>query len=460
MGELRRMRTHACRAVIGSRVAAGLAVAALAAAPTPARAQTAGQTPVDSALLAFIGAIRAIDNHAHPMRAVLPGMGPDTEFDALPLDGLPPVPLPAMMRADSPVWPEAWRALYGYRYRDVDSAHVAELSSARREAMRTRGAAFPRWVLDQTGIDVMLANRVAMGPGLEPPRFRWVAFVDALLFPLDTRGEALTPDTRVLYPLESRLLKRYMREVGAATLPPTLDAYVRTVVAPTLERMRRGGAVAVKFEAAYLRPLDFAPASAARARTVYARYAGGGVPARADYRLLEDYVFHSIARQAGRLGMSVHIHTIAGFGSFYSMRGSDPYNLEATFDDPDLRGTTFVIIHGGWPLTQHTAALLNKPNVYADMSAMTSMLPPAALAAVLRPWLETYPEKVLFGTDAYETGPDGGWEDVAWVSATTARRALAMALTAMMADGEVDRAGAERIARMVLRENAARLYGI
>ena len=43
--------------------------------------------------------------------------------------------------------------------------------------------------------ETMLANRVAMGPGLAPPRFLWVSYVDALLFPLSNKAEsAATPD--------------------------------------------------------------------------------------------------------------------------------------------------------------------------------------------------------------------------------------------------------------------------
>jgi predicted TIM-barrel fold metal-dependent hydrolase len=70
------------------------------------------------------------------------------------------------------------------------------------------------------------------------------------------------------------------------------------------------------------------------------------------------------------------------------------------------------------------------------------------------------PEKVLFGTDAAAYGPDTGWELAAWVGTTTARRALAIALTDMMRSGDVSRARAEEIATMVLRTNAAKLYGL
>ena len=52
----------------------------------------------------------------------------------------------------------------------------------------------------------------------------------------------------------------------------------------------------------------------------------------------------------------------------------------------------------------HTEAMLWKPNVYADISALTRLWPAAKLAAVLKSWLRAYPEKVLFGTDASSFG--------------------------------------------------------
>jgi hypothetical protein len=65
---------------------------------------------------------------------------------------------------------------------------------------------------------------------------------------------------------------------------------------------------------------------------------------------------------------------------------------------------------------------------------------------------------VLFGTDAFDGGAAQGWEQVAWVGSMTARRALSIALTGMLRDGEISRPRAEPLARMVLRENALRAY--
>ncbi len=41
---------------------------------------------VDPALEHYIAAIKAVDNHAHPMLQLPAGARPDTEYDALPLD--------------------------------------------------------------------------------------------------------------------------------------------------------------------------------------------------------------------------------------------------------------------------------------------------------------------------------------------------------------------------------------
>jgi len=93
-----------------------------------------------------------------------------------------------------------------------------------------------------------------------------VSYVDALLLPLSNRAEAATTADRAkLFPLEEKLLRRYLADLHLTQLPATLDAYVSAVVTPTLEAQRKAGCVAVKFEVAYLRALDFGDASEASA---------------------------------------------------------------------------------------------------------------------------------------------------------------------------------------------------
>ena len=420
--------------------------------------QVIAQATVDSALGAYIASVRAIDTHAHPMRPVAAGAPADTEYDALPLEGIPAFGFPHRLTLEDPVWRNAQSALYGVPLAMQDSARKIALNAAVTSSIAKRGLQFPAWALDQSGLDVMFANRIAMGPGLDTQRFRWIAFVDALLLPLDTRAEGTSPDTRVLYPREASLLRRYLRDLGITQAPRTLAEYVRSVVVPTLQRQRSAGAIAVKFEAAYLRPLDFADPDSALAARVYAQYAAGGTPPHAEYKALQDYLFRVIAREAGRLGMSVQIHSLETFGSYYRSAGAAPHLLEPALNDSTLRGTNFVVIHGGWPLVNETQALLAKPNVYTDISTMDLILSPTELARVLRQWLGEFPDKVLYGSDAFDGGTEQGWEQVAWVGSMTARRALGIALTGMMRDGEISRNRAETLARMVLRENAITAY--
>ncbi|HKA22833.1 MAG TPA: amidohydrolase family protein [Blastocatellia bacterium] len=417
------------------------------------------QTTADPQILAEIAKIKAIDNHAHPLRYVAAGEQPDDEYDALPLEGLEPFGLPPRLSPTNPEYIGAWRALFSYRYDDMSEAHLKELAAAKQRVMRERSEEYPNWVLDQAGIETMLANRVAMGRGLKTPRFRWVSFADALMVPLNNEASRReNPDYKVFYVGEAKLLKRYMAESKIAALPATLNEYLKNVVTATLERHKRDGAVAAKFEAAYLRRLDFDEASEAEARRVYEKYVKGGEPPAAEYKTLQDYLFRYIASECGRLGMAVHIHALDGAGSFYKQSGSNPLLLESAFNDPGLRKTNFVIVHGGYPFTRQTASLMGKANVYADFSAQTFFLYPRALSEVLRSWLEYFPEKVLFGTDAFALTPEIGWEESAWLAVVTARQALALALTGMLNDGEISRDRAVELARMVMRENAARLY--
>ncbi|MBV9108761.1 MAG: amidohydrolase family protein [Gemmatimonadetes bacterium] len=433
----------------------------LAAAALLAAGAARAQTPVDSALAAAIDRIPAIDNHAHPVRTPLPGFAPDSEYDALPADAMSPFPLATRWAATSDAWPRAWSDLFGLPYADADSAHVAAAQAARAREIAARGPAYASWVLDRLHIQTMLANRVAMGPGLAPDRFRWVPFADALLFPLsNVSGKAMSPDHRGFYAGEEKLLRRYLRDSGVDRIPATLPDYLSRVVTPTLERLARGGAVALKFEIAYLRPLTFSEPSESDAAAVYARWAGGGDPPASDYARLQDFLFRYVAREAGRLHLPVHIHVLGGVGRYYRFSEAEPLQLEPVLNDPRLADTRFVIIHGGWPRSEDVGYLIQKPNVYADFSNQTFIRSPHSLAETLRGWLEQWPDKVLFGTDAGPYGPPEGWEEVAWLSNTTARRALAMALTGMMRDGDITRVRALEIARMVLHDNAARLYGM
>src|ERR1700689_1016607 len=85
-----------------------------------------------------IARIRAIDNHAHPVRVVGSGEQ-DREFDALPVDNMEPSSDPVYLRPGAPGIVEAWRALFAFTYNDTQPAHARELQQSRQRAMADKG---------------------------------------------------------------------------------------------------------------------------------------------------------------------------------------------------------------------------------------------------------------------------------------------------------------------------------
>ena len=396
-------------------------------------------TGVDRQLAQEIAKIRAVDNHAHPVRPTAEGETPDLEFDALPVDNLEAQSDPIRQRGKSPIVADAHTQLFG--------------ASDKATAMRAHGADYATWMLDRMGIETMLSNRVAMGPGLPSSRFLWVPFADALMYPLDNKAMILNSDQQAFFPLEEQLLKRYYTESGVVAKPATLGEYLDKVVRATLERHKKGGALAEKFEMAYLRTLDVGNPSRPDAEKVYATGAG-------DYKALQDYIFRFIAGECGRLRLAVHIHVAHGGGGYFHVAWANPLLLEPLLNDPSLRKTTFVMIHGGWPYTREITPLLTKPNAYVDFSEQTAFNAPHDVAEVLRAWLAYVPEKVMFATDAYPSSPELGWEESGLIAANTGREALGRALTGMMRDQENTRERAVELANMVQRDNARKLYGL
>ena len=132
--------------------------------------------------------------------------------------------------------------------------------------------------------------------------------------------------------------------------------------------------------------------------------------------------------------------------------------LEKVFNDPTLRGTKFVLLHGGSPFERHIIALITKPNVYVDTSVLELVFSPSELARIMRPWLETMPEHILFGTDADFFSPGMGWQETTWLGSRNARRALGIVLTEMVRENVISLARAKEIAERILRGNAWDLY--
>jgi uncharacterized protein len=418
-----------------------------------------GSPAIDPTIAAQIAAIPAIDNHAHPMLSP-PAYATDRNFDALPVDTMEPYTDPAGMRPNLPALHDAWQAIFNFNGQPpLDAAGLTQLEAAREKIRQQKATNYSTYILDKANIATMLANRVAMGTGVQPPRFRWVPYVDALLFPLDNSAlAAATPDRKQFFPLEDKLRTQYLHQEGLKALPPTLDAYLKQLVTPILQQQKANGAVAEKFEIAYLRSFGFDDVPQAEAAHLYATLLHTPHPNEAQYKRLQDFLFRYIAAECGRLNLPVHLHTTSGGGGYFSIAGDNPLLLEPLFNDPRLRKTNFVLLHGGWPFVHEIGALLQKPNVYLDLSQQSLMIPPRTMSAWLREWLELYPEKILYATDAYPYSSSMGWEEAAYIANRNIRDSLGMALTGMLHDNEISPTRAAELANMILHKNAESLY--
>lgn len=403
-------------------------------------------------LLPQIEKIPIVDMHAHP------GYWDDPDVDAMAvttteLD-------PARSRPTNAEWAAAAKALYGYPYSDFSPEHARWLDEKDDELRKQWGKEYWSKILDKVGIQVSVANRVAMDYLEDNPRFRFVFFVDPFMFPFDNQKLAISPDRAVYFPIQEKALHRYLQQAGVSRLPADFAGY-EAAMHRKLELDKQHGAVAIKFEAPYFRSLvDITDPPRERADGIYNKYHAGGVPTADEYRIFQDYIFRSLIAQAGPLHLEVHIHSAVGSGNYYHLSEGNAMDLENILRDPRYKDTIFVMIHGGFPYTEQSIWLAALPNVYLDTSEFNLLVYPAQYSRILKEWFEIFPEKIVFGSDCFPYSREIAVPETYWLAVQTARTAAAAALAEMISEGEITEARALEIAGGYLHDNTARLFGI
>lgn len=402
-------------------------------------------------LLAKINSIPIYDNHSHP------GFPDDSDVDAMAAP--PDMSSVLRLREDNPEFVAASKALFGYPYDDFKPEHAKWLADKKKAAEQAGGITYFDELLDKLNVETCLANRAMMAPYLDPKRFHWVFFGDSFFFPFDNHDlTASNPDMGVYLPLQEKMLARYKKQLNVQGLPADLAGYEDFVRRTVAENQKRGG-VAIKFEAAYFRTLYFSDPPRERAEAIYAKYRSGGIPSAEDYRIFQDYIFRLLVDQSARLRLPMHFHSAVGIGDYFSLRQGNVLNLENVLRDPRYRNVTFVLLHGGWPYEREAALLTSVKNVYLDTSLQSEMLYPSQFKDVLKQLLTLYPDKMMFGSDAFPFNDALGAEESFWVAVRTSRTALAAALAELVAEHAISQEKALEIAHMYLHDNAAKLYG-
>jgi uncharacterized protein len=400
-------------------------------------------------LLPQIEKIPIYDHHAHP------GFFDDPDVDAM---ASPPGSAALRERDTNPELVAAAKALFAYPYDDLSPEHAKWLVDKKAELRKAQGTAYFSKILDKLNIETGVANRAMMADYLDPKRFVWVFFADSFMWPFDNRSEkARNPDQQVYIPLQEKMLHRWMEQESLSAVPSSFDDYLKFITR-TLEDNQKKGGIAMKFEVAYFRPLTFSDPSREQAAAIYRKFSKGGVPATEEYRIFQDYIFRYLIREGGRLHLPVHIHSAVGIGDYFNISESNIMKLENIVRDPRYADVVFVMIHGGYPLEREAIWLAAVKNVYMDSSLMEIVMYPSEFKHTLKEWLETFPDKVTFGTDCFPYNSVLGAEESYWLGVQSAREALAGALAEMVSMGEISESQSLQLAKGFLHDNAAGLY--
>jgi hypothetical protein len=403
-------------------------------------------------LLPQIEKIPAFDHHAHP------GFADDPDVDAM---AAPPNASEALRtRDDNPELAAAAKALFGYPYSDLSAGHTKWLVDKKAELKKQNpGPAYFNMILDKVNIETSVANRAMMADYLDPKRFPWVFFADSFMWPFNNEREtARNPDQGVFIPLQEKMLHRWMQQENVSKLSASFADYLK-FISQVLEDNQKKGGIAMKFEVAYFRPTTFGDPTRQQAEDIYQLFVSGGIPTEKEYRTFQDYIFRYLVQEGGRLHLPVHIHTAIGIGDYFNLSQGNIMNLESVLRDTRYASTIFVMIHGGYPLEREAVWLAAMKNVYLDSSFGELAQYPSAFKETLKMWLETFPDKITFGTDCFPYNQVLGAEESYWLGAQSTRTALAAALAEMISEGEINEGRALELAHGYLHDNAVKLYG-
>jgi predicted TIM-barrel fold metal-dependent hydrolase len=218
--------------------------------------------------------------------------------------------------------------------------------------------------------------------------------------------------------------------------------------------VRQEGFVGVKSHLAERVGFGIEPVSDAEAEAIFPAVKASNSEA---YKKLYVAIFTATLLQCQELGVPVHLHSGVTGGLTWDgpISNADPFLLAPLIGRSEFLRTRIVLLHAGYPWMQHAAELAHAlPHVWVDMGWTTPWIS-LRIAECIRDVIGIAPlSKVTIGSGAH------GTPEIAWLAAKTAKIALEEVFGDAVRLGLMAPKQAEGGARMILHDNAARMYGL
>jgi len=169
-------------------------------------------------------------------------------------------------------------------------------------------------------------------------------------------------------------------------------------------------------------------------------------------RRFQDGMLHHVLRSAAEKGLPVQIHTGLQGGNANVVANGNPLCLCPVFErHADVK---FSLLHVGYPFADEAIAIAKMfPNVCLDLAWHCGLSPYLAVET-LKKTLGTVPtNKITWGADSHIV-------EEAYGAAVVFRGVLKKALWGLIEEQGTGEQRAAEVARMIMRENAAALFGL
>ncbi len=257
----------------------------------------------------------------------------------------------------------------------------------------------------------------------------------------------LTPGTKLRLLQMDPLLRNLLKSCGS------YSELIRSFQESVERAIRQDEFVGIKSHLGELVGFGAAPVEADEAERIYPAAAAGDADA---FKGLYMAVWLAAMLQCQELQIPLHIHT--GFtGGLWNgpIANTDPFLLVPILRQPRFLQTRLVLLHGSYPWIQHASAMAHAfPHVWVDIGWTTPWIS-QRIVECYRDLIGMAPvSKLMIGSGGH------GSPEISWLAAKTAKMALGEVLSDAVRLGLMAEKDAEKTGRMVLHDNAARMYGL